>query len=77
MDLRTTGVVDSWSGADGVGSIRLDGDPERLVWVHFSAIRTQQDYRTLTLGEHVLVDYEPAEQDGYRWRATVVRQLGA
>ncbi|MBE7702306.1 cold shock domain-containing protein [Oerskovia sp. Sa1BUA8] len=73
MDLHGTGVVDSWSGADGVGSIRLDGDPPRQIWVHFSTIQTSQSYRTLTLGEHVLVDYESAEQDGYHWRATTVR----
>lgn len=77
MDLCATGVIDSWSGADGVGSIRLDDDHNVRSGLHFSTIQTQQDYRTLALGEHVLVDYESAEQDGYHSRAKAVRQLGA
>ena len=43
-------------------------------WVHFSAIEID-GYRSLRAGASVDFDYEPAEQDGFRFVATSVRKL--
>jgi CspA family cold shock protein len=43
-------------------------------FAHFSVIEGE-GFRVLTAGERVEFDYDPARQDGFRFRATRVRQL--
>lgn len=43
-------------------------------WVHFSVIETD-GYRALETGDQVEFDYEAAQQDGFRFRATRVRKV--
>ncbi len=42
----------------------------------FSSVE-MNGYRTLHVGQQVLVEYEPAMQDGYEWRALLVTIDGA
>lgn len=39
----------------------------RPVWTHFSSVLVS-DYRTLHVGDRVLVDWEAADQDSYSFR---------
>lgn len=43
-------------------------------WVHFSAIEAD-GYRALETGDQVEFDYEAAQQDSFRFRATRVRKV--
>ncbi|WP_405870694.1 cold-shock protein [Streptomyces sp. NBC_00005] len=40
-------------------------------WAHFSAVE-MPGFRTLAVGQDVAVEWEAAEQDGYRYRAVRV-----
>jgi cold shock protein len=40
-------------------------------WTHFSSIDVP-GYRTLAAGQPVELDWEPADQDGYAYRAVAV-----
>jgi cold shock protein len=41
-------------------------------WVHYSALE-MPGYRTLTPGQDVSFEFEAADQDGFRFRATRVQ----
>ncbi|WP_434442188.1 cold shock domain-containing protein [Lentzea sp. E54] len=50
------------------------------IWVHFSSVAPPDrsaspgGYRSLDVNEDVELTAEPADQDGFRWRATLVRR---
>jgi len=69
----TAGEVESWSVEDGWGVLVSDSLDEP-VWAHYSHI-DMPGFRVLAAGDRVEFDYEAADQDGYRYRATVVRAL--
>ena len=61
-----------WHGDEGwgvLGSPEIRGD----VWAHFSAIEGT-GYRELNQGDGVEFEYRRAHQEGYRFRAVVVRR---
>ncbi|MGI3783116.1 MAG: cold shock domain-containing protein [Janthinobacterium lividum] len=60
----------------GWGAITSDAVPEGDAWVHFSVIEGT-GYRELTAGELVDFDFEPAQQDSFRYVATRVRRVAA
>lgn len=73
-DGRYHGVVEGWNSIEGWGVIRVDQQTQR-VWAHFSRIDADPNtFRSLELGDHVELTVEPAEQDGYRWRATWIQK---
>lgn len=72
------GRVLQWHRDDGWGVVEspeFDGP----IWVHFSNIEPSDratspgGYRSLHVDEDVDFVAERADQDGYRWRATLVR----
>jgi CspA family cold shock protein len=65
------GVVKKFSPQLGWGSIKSADSPWEI-WVHFSAIEGD-GYRQLKKGQAVTVDFERANQDGYKYAATKVR----
>jgi CspA family cold shock protein len=67
------GVVRVWHGEQGWGVVDAPETPGGC-WVHFSAVDAP-GYRELRAGQQVLLEAEPVEQDGYRYRATRVRVL--
>ena len=69
------GTVKFYKAEKGWGAISSPELPAgRDVWVHFSVI-DGVGYRSLTAGERVEFDYEPARQDSFEFRATRVRRL--
>nr|WP_145981569.1 hypothetical protein [Pseudonocardia sp. HH130629-09] len=42
--------------------------------MHFGAIQTDEDYRTLAAGDRVVFEHEPGPQDGFPFRATSARR---
>lgn len=69
------GSVLAWSPEEGWGVIETEATPGGC-WAHFSSLDVD-GYRTLHVGQEVSVDYEPAMQDGYEWRALRVTLDGA
>lgn len=72
--MRTHGVVRFWSEEHGWGVI----DSEELpggCWAHFSHV-AMSDYRTLSAGDNVGLEWEAFEQDGYAYRAIEVQLEG-
>lgn len=68
--MTRTGTVRSFSADEGWGVI--DGpDVPGGCWFHFSAVRAP-GYRSLRSGQRVAFTFEPADQDGYAYRATAV-----
>lgn len=68
------GVVKFFRAEKGWGAISSDELPAGTdAWVHFSAI-VGSGTAHLQEGEPVEFDYEPAQQDSFRWRATRVRR---
>lgn len=69
------GVVKFFRAEKGWGAI---SSPELPVgcdaWVHYSAIQ-MDGYRELAAGDRVDFNYEPAQQDSFRFRATRVEKL--
>lgn len=66
-----SGTILSYSDAEGWGVATCElGE----VFVHFSAIEPHD--RGLAPGDHVTLQAEAAQQDGYTWRATTVRRQG-
>ncbi|MGH3420129.1 MAG: cold-shock protein [Streptosporangiaceae bacterium] len=58
----------------GYGAIASPDLPDGLdAWVHFSIIE-MDGYRVLNAGDEVEFDYEPAQQDSFRFVATRVRK---
>ena len=68
------GVVRVWHEDEGWGVIDSPETPDGC-WAHFSSV-LMPGYRALHAGESVTLDYEPAEQDGYAFRATDVWPAG-
>lgn len=72
------GLVLQWNADEGWGLIASE-DFDGPIWVHFSNIeppdrnRSPGGYRSLHDNDEVDFTAEPADQDGYRWRATLVR----
>jgi CspA family cold shock protein len=65
-----TGTVREWSDEEGWGVIG-SSDTQGGCWVHFSHV-VMSGFRTLSGGEQVLLEWEPADQDGYSFRAVRV-----
>jgi CspA family cold shock protein len=64
-----------WFNAEkGIGAISCPETAPDDVWVHFSMIEGT-GYRALTEGERVEMEYEPARQDSFNYRALRVRRL--
>jgi len=72
---QTTATVREWHGELGWGVLDSPETPGGC-WAHFSNI-DGPGYRTLTVGETVDLDWEQTEQDGYAFRAILVKQRGA
>lgn len=70
-----TGVVMFFDDEQGWGAITSPELPAGMdVFVHFGAIETDDDYRTLAAGDPVVFEYEPGPQDGFPFRATSARR---
>ena len=70
-----TGVVKFYKTEEGWGAIASSDLPgPGDAFVHFSAI-DGSGYRELVRGETVSFDFEPVQQDGFRYVATHVRRL--
>lgn len=70
---RTTATVREWHGELGWGVLDSPETPGGC-WAHFSNIEGT-GYRALTVGAAVELDWELAEQDGFRFRAVRVDPL--
>lgn len=69
------GTVKSFQRESGWGVITSPDLPDGSdAWVHFSAIEAE-GFRAFDTGDHVEFDYEAAEQDGFRFRATRARRV--
>jgi CspA family cold shock protein len=69
------GTVKFFKPDKGYGAITSPDLPDGFdAWVHFSAIE-MDGYRSLDAGDPVEFDYEPAEQDSFRFVAIRVRKL--
>ncbi|MBR7834439.1 cold shock domain-containing protein [Actinospica durhamensis] len=69
------GTVKFYKAEKGWGAIASpDLPPGFDAWVHFSVI-DMVGYRALEPGDQVEFDYEQAQQDSFRFRATRVRKL--
>jgi CspA family cold shock protein len=69
------GTVKFYRQEKGWGAIASPELPDGLdAWVHFSVIE-MDGYRSLDEGDQVEFDYEAAQQDSFRFRATRVRRL--
>ncbi|WP_433463518.1 cold-shock protein [Spirillospora sp. CA-128828] len=70
------GIVKFFKPEKGWGAISSPALPDGLdAWVHFSVIE-MDGYRVLEAGDRVEFDYEAAQQDSFRFRATHVRRPG-
>jgi cold shock protein len=65
--MRSSGIVRVWHAADGWGVIDCQDTPGGC-WAHFSSVLAPG----LLAGQSVLLHHEPAEQDGYSFRALAV-----
>jgi len=72
--MPTDGVVRVWHREQGWGVIDSKETPGGC-WAHFSSVLVP-GFRELPAGQSVLLDYEPAMQDGYSFRATEVCPAG-
>ncbi|MEU6057578.1 cold shock domain-containing protein [Streptomyces sp. NPDC047097] len=64
------GHVRMWEREEGWGVLVAPSLPEE-VWAHYSGIEGG-GFRELTAGDAVSFTVEPAEQDGFHWRAVSV-----
>ena len=69
------GVVREWHPDQGWGVID-SAETAGGCWAHFSHLAVP-GYRELATGQAVALEWEPADQDGYAYRATRVWPLGA
>jgi CspA family cold shock protein len=69
-DMADGGVVREFHADEGWGVVDGPAVPGGC-WVHFSAI-AMSGFRQLTAGQHVWFRAEPAEQDGFKFRAVKV-----
>ena len=65
--VTTTGRVRSWQDNEGWGVIDCSETPGGC-WAHFSVVAVA-GYKALAPGQDVALDWEPAQQDGYSYRA--------
>ncbi|AHH20669.1 putative cold shock protein [Nocardia nova SH22a] len=71
------GTVKFFRSDKGWGAVSCSELPDgRDAWVHYSAIEGD-GFRELVEGERVEFEYEAAEQDSFRFRATRVRRIDA
>jgi cold shock protein len=71
----TRGTVKFFKPEKGWGAIASPELPDGLdAWVHFSVIE-MDGYRALDQGDQVEFEYEAAQQDSFRFRATRVRKI--
>lgn len=70
----TTGIVREWHGELGWGVLDSPDTPGGC-WAHWSNI-DGTGFRALTVGAAVQLELEPAQQDGYSFRATRIQPLG-
>lgn len=68
--MTTSGTVRMWNGEEGWGVIDSPATPGGC-WTRFSHVLARS-YRHLQVGDQVLFEWEPGEQDGYRFRAVSV-----
>jgi cold shock protein len=69
------GTVKFFHAEKGWGAISSSALPDGFdAWVHFSAIDAY-GFRDLDAGDAVEFDFEPAEQDSFRYVATRVTKL--
>lgn len=73
--IAVEGVVREWHPEQGVGGHRR---PRHPGWVqaHFSHVAID-GYRTLVRGQVVALEWETADQDGFRYRARRLWPTGA
>lgn len=70
-----TGVVKFYKAEKGWGAISSPELSDGLdAFVHFSTIEAE-GYRAFEQGDQVEFDYEAAQQDSFRYRATRARRL--
>ncbi len=66
--METTGTVRMWNDEEGWGVFDSQQTPGGC-WAHYSDI-AMVGYRTLRPGQAVTFEWETADQDGFRFRAT-------
>ena len=70
-----TGVVKFFKAEKGSGAISSPALPEGLdAFVRFSVIEAE-GFRAFEQGDQVEFDYEPAQQDSFRFVATRARRI--
>src|SRR5438552_18820126 len=69
----TTGTVKWFNAAKGYGVISATVATPWDIWCHFSAIESDQEFRTLHEGDEVEVEYIRAAQDSFKYIARSVR----
>ena len=69
------GTVVVWHDEAGWGVVECAETPGGC-WTHYSALAIP-GYRSLEPGQAVHLEHEPADQDGYHFRATRVRPRDA
>jgi cold shock protein len=65
--MTATGVVREWRDDEGWGVIDSDVTPGGC-WVHFSSLRVA-GFKAVPVGGAVEFTFEPADQDGFAFRA--------
>lgn len=69
------GTVKFFKPEKGWGAIASSDLPDGFdAWVHYSAI-DMDGFRALEAGDKVEFDYEAAQQDSFRFRATRARKI--
>lgn len=70
----TNGTVKFWRGDKGHGAIASAQTAPFDIWCHFSALE-MNGFKELVAGQHVVVEYERADQDSFKYRAISVRVI--
>lgn len=68
-------VVREWHEDEGWGVVDSPETPDGC-WAHWSSVAVE-GFRTLTAGQDVHLEWEPADQDGYGFRALRAWPAGA
>jgi CspA family cold shock protein len=68
------GTVKWWRPDQGYGAIASPLTAPWDIWSHFAAVE-MEGFRALTPGERVAVEFGPADQESFRYRAHRVRRL--
>ncbi len=72
--MSSVGIVRTWNGEDGWGVVDSAETPGGC-WTHFGAVAVT-GLRGLSPGQRVEIEWEKADQDGYRFRARRVWPAG-